>query len=436
MPFKDDRRSQRLAQGLATAVCGAVLFGLYAIGIEPPATVSRPPQLQIQRNPPIASAVTPAVKAPARKAEPVIRVNLTPSPRNKLLLAVRGPYVIRAVGSERVLQRGDQLAEVSVQGTPNGCALGRQSFSDSRLEIVPTKSGLVVVEGHAYHGTIQLDRQKSGALTAINVVPLEQYVSGVIDAEMPAAFPTAAREAQAIVARTYALWQMQQADPTAKYDVFATVRSQKYLGVDYVDDRGRRLAGESDSSRRAAAATRGKVCTARGTLFCTYYSAVCGGMTNTGREIFDDADAVLRSVPCEWCRDSDKYRWQTELTLAEFQAGLKKAVGSKAPPDVTTIRQTAGPKAGVIAQFEVGNGRKKVSVSGIELRQSLPNGKLLSPHFAMRLTSGRVAITGQGFGHGAGLCQWGARGQAQAGKSPTEIVRHYYPGADITDWGY
>ncbi len=437
MPFKDDRRSQRVGQGLATALCGAVLWALYAVSVEtqPAVAPHPPPELQIRR--PAAAVSAARVPQPAaRKPEPTIRVNLTPAPQAQLLIAVRGPYVIRTVGSNDILQQGKELAETSVKGSPAGITIGKKLFKQARIELVPTKSGLVVAERHAYHGSLQIERQNSGKLSAVNVVPLEQYVSGVIDAEMPAAFPPAAREAQAIVARTYALWQMQHAEPAAHYDVFATVRSQKYLGVEYMNDRGRKLAGESASSRAAAAATRGKVCTAQGKLFCTYYSAVCGGRTNVGREIFDDADAALRSVPCEWCRESDKYRWKTELSLAEFQTGLKKALGSKTPTEIKTIRQTAGPGAGIIAQFEISDGKKTAKVNGIALRQSFPNGKLLSPHFAMQLKSGKVQIEGQGFGHGAGLCQWGARGQAQAGKSATEIVRHYYPGAEIGDWGY
>jgi stage II sporulation protein D len=438
VPFKDDRRSQRLGQGVATALCGAVLWSLYAVSVETPSAVvsNQPPALQIRRPAAAVSAARAVSQPAARKPEPVIRINLTPAPQAQLSVGVRGPYVIRAVGSGDVLQRGEELAEANVKGSSSGITIGKKSFHDSRIEIVPAKSDLVVAERHAYHGSLQIERQKSGKLTAINVVALEQYVSGVIDAEMPAAFPPAAREAQAIVARTYALWQMQHAEPAAHYDVFATVRSQKYLGVDYVNDRGRKLAGESASSRAAAAATRGKVCVSQGKLFCTYYSAVCGGRTNAGREIFDDADAVLRSVPCEWCSESDKYRWNAELSLAEFKTGLKKALGGKAPSDIKTIRQTAGPGAGVIAHFEIGDGKKSTTVNGIALRQSLPNGKLLSPHFAMRLQSGKVHFEGQGFGHGAGLCQWGARGQAQSGKLAVEIVRYYYPGADISDWGY
>jgi stage II sporulation protein D len=363
-------------------------------------------------------------------------VNLTPSPQSTLRLAVRGPYLVRPLNSEQTLAEGLVLAQTLVTSGAHGVKLGASTWPQEVVEVVPTGAGLVVVNDRAYHGLVRIYREGSGKLTAVNVLPLEQYVSCVIDAEMPAKFPPAAREAQAIVARSYALWQMQQAPRDARFDVFATVRSQHYLGVEYVDGNGRRLAGESAASRQAAAATRGKVCQTGGRLFCTYYSAVCGGATTPGRELFDDADPVLRSVPCHWCRDSDKYRWTTELTIDELLTGIRKSAKGLELTGVTSIRQLAGPQPGTIAKWEISDGRRRATVDAVSLRQNLPAGRLLSPHCSLRLDRGKILAEGSGHGHGAGLCQWGARGQAQAGRSAEEIVRYYYPGVVVADWGY
>src|SRR5258708_36314358 len=118
---------------------------------------------------------------------------------------------------------------------------------------------------------------------------------------MPAAFPEEARKAQAIVARTYALYQKQVADGGSIADLFASTRSQKYLGYQYREG-GKLLAGESESSRRIAAATRGQVCHYQGKIFCTYYCAVCGGSTVRGTEVFSDAAPPLVTVNCDFCR--------------------------------------------------------------------------------------------------------------------------------------
>ncbi len=421
MPFKDDRPPSAKAPLWATALCAALLGTV--VFINHTRDAAPPPELRI-----------PAAASAARGTAPrQIRVNLASKPASQLRIGVAGTFVIRSIQTQRVLQEGDRLAPTDVAIGESGIAFGGKTFPRQPLEIAAKSAALVSVNKNSYHGSVRVYPQATGKLTAVNVLPLEEYVSCVIDAEMPAKFPPAAREAQAIVARTYALWQMEQADPAANYDVFATVRSQKYLGAEYLDAKGRRLAGESASSREAAAATRGLVCQANGRLFCTYYSAVCGGATTRGGEIFSDADAVLRSVPCTWCRESDKYQWQSELTSEELLAALKKAPGGKNLAGIQSIRQTAGPQAGVIAAFDIGDGRRTVSVTGMILRQNLPAGKLLSPHFALKQTGDKIVAKGHGFGHGAGLCQWGARGLANAGKSAREIVEYYYPGATVSE---
>lgn len=425
MPIRDDRRMPTSAQWIATLVCGVVLGGLVLSASRPRNQPKPPPELKVAAR---------RSSGPAKPPQPpqLIRVNLTPTPQTKLRIGVRGPYVVRSLKSRRVLREDTQLAETEVTLKQNWQGIGGKSFPREPLEITPKPGALVVVNRHAYHGSIRLYPGKSERMTAVNVLPLEEYVSCVIDAEMPATFPRAAREAQAIVARTYALWQIGQADPAANYDVFATVRSQKYLGVEYPDAKGRRLAGESASSKEAAAATRGQVCRFQGKLFCTYYSAVCGGATTPGREVFIDAGKPLQSVSCTWCKDSDKYRWQTTLTSQELLTAIRKDEKSSPPASIKTIRQLAGPKAGVIARFEISDGTRTTTVSGMDLRQRLPAGKLLSPHFSLKLVNHEIQVAGQGFGHGAGFCQWGARGLANQGKSAVEIVRYYYPGATVT----
>lgn len=435
MPFKEDRRSQRSAQWIATLVCATIVGVFLFAGLRQQKSISdAPPEMRLPPHRPAMNSA--ATKPTPSRPEPFVRVNLTVTPQSQVRVAVRGPYVVTPIAREEELSTGTSLAQTTVTSVANGLKFGGKMIGESAVEIRPLQGDLVSLNDHAYHGVLRISRQKSGKLIAVNVLPLEQYISCVLDAEMPAKFPVAARQAQAIVARTYALWQMQQANPAAEYDVFATVRSQNYLGVEYVDRRGRRLAGESSSSREAVAATRGKVCRVEGRLFCTYYSAVCGGTTTPGKELFSDADATLRSVRCDWCRESDKYRWTTEISSADLLQVLRKQSQGKHLTGIHSIRQIRGPAAGEISEWNISDGRRTVTVNGVTLRQNFPAGKLFSPHFSMRMSQGTILVEGQGHGHGAGFCQWGARGLAQAGKSATEIVEYYYPGATVIDNGY
>ena len=361
-------------------------------------------------------------------AAPLIRVNVTPGGASSLQIEVRGPYSVRLAGTSREMGTGAALASAKVTATPTGLKIGNSIFNTTRLEIVPRNDPAVRVNDHLYRGTMRLFRRKDGLVSAVNVLPLEEYLASVVDSEMPAAFPEATRQAQAIVSRTYALYQMARADRAAVYDLFSSQRSQKYLGVEYTTDTGRRLAGESESSRRAVAETRGVVCTHRGQLFCTYYSAVCGGATTNGSELFSDAAPILKSVPCEWCRDSEYYRWNCALDRHEFLEQVQ-TLGSLS--GLTSIQQTSGPGGGSISRFWITDGKKSLDVTGVELRERFPAATLRSPHFTLSLEKDEVRAEGRGHGHGVGFCQWGARGQGLVGKTAHEIVRHYYPSAEL-----
>ena len=224
-----------------------------------------PPQLQVKRVRPVTADprrnIVASQSDPAKS--PLIRVDITPGGSQPVELEVRGPYSVRLVDSTQDLSSGDRLAPTKIQATATGLKIGRKTFDSARLEVVPRQSPSVRINDHLYRGIIRLYRRKDGSIAAVNVLRLEDYLASVVDSEMPAAFPDAAREAQAIVSRTYALYQKEHANPDAVYDLFSSQRSQKYLGVEYTSESGRRLAGESESSRRAVAATRGIVCQER-----------------------------------------------------------------------------------------------------------------------------------------------------------------------------
>ena len=409
-----------------------VLVGtVFALRFEPPRT--HPPDMQIGTRASVVAAAkrlaAPRPSTGAASSSSLIRVNVTPGGDDSFQLAVTGAYSIREMDSTRELSKGDGLPTLKVEPTKNGLKIGRTTFATTRLEVVPKTQPAIRVNGHLYRGIVRLFRRTDGKVSAVNVLPVEEYLASVVDSEMPASFPEAARQAQAIVARTYALYQKEHADRASVYDLFASQRSQKYLGVDYTDASGRRLAGESESSRRAVADTRGIVCQHRGHLFCTYYSACCGGQTTNGRELFADAAPILMSVPCEWCRESSYYRWSADVGK---QAFLEELQDLKPLSTLVSIQQTAGPAGGVISRFRIGDGQQSLAVSGVELRDRLPAGTLRSPHFSLTLKRDVVRVEGRGHGHGVGFCQWGANGQARAGKSCFDIVRHYYPGAELT----
>lgn len=381
-------------------------------------------------------APTPlAVRTAAASSKPrSIRVAVTPDPRREVALEISGPFEVRPVGSDRVLYESARLAPTRVTATRRGLKIGKREFPLSRLELVPATSPAIWVNGHQYRGRMRLLRQSSATVLAVNVLPLEDYVASVVDSEMPGAFPEAARQAQAIVARTYAVYQMNLAGPDAPLDLYASTRSQKYLGFQYRDSGGRTLAGESAASRRTAEATRGRVCTYRGKVFCTYYCAVCGGNTVRGSDVFADAAPPLTPVKCDWCREARLYRWTVDVPKRDAQsdlAGLLRRAGG-ATGTLRTVSLVRANPAGSLPEFDLKTERGSVRVSGADLRQALSDRGLYSPRFTIEDKGRTFAISGRGHGHGVGLCQWGARGLALAGKNCDQILQYYYPGSKIS----
>jgi stage II sporulation protein D len=360
---------------------------------------------------------------------PIIRVNLTPTPVKELTLRIDGPYRVIAPGSIKILSHGKRLDATRVTGSDTKISIGSHPLVISQIEIVPQDSPSVWVGEHQYRGTIRIIKQKDGRLLAVNHLPLEYYIASVINSEMPATFPDAARQAQAIVARTYVLSQM-KGHP--RFDVFASSRSQKYLGFQYKTAAGRRLAGESKNSLAIAKKTSGMVCTYEGKVFTTYYTAACGGHTIDGRSVFSDAVPVVKSVTCNWCREADLYRWTTSLATNKvsqaIQTHLKKE--RKTFGTVTSI-QRAKRSTQSLSFYDVSDGKNTYEIAGTTIRRALPYGTLYSPEFSTEIESASVKFTGQGHGHGVGLCQWGTKGLGQAGRNAVEILQFYYPGSSI-----
>lgn len=373
-------------------------------------------------------------KTLSRADQTMIRVAVTPTAQKQVELSIDTPYLFRPVGSDKVLSRGQQLDASTVTATSSGLKIGKSEYAVTRLEIVPTQSPSIWVNGHEYRGHMRLFRRSGGAVLAVNVLPLGDYLASVVDSEMPTSFGVEARKAQAIAARTYALDVVRNDEGDGEFDLFASTSSQKYLGFQYRDG-SRRLAGESEASRQIVHDTTGMVCTVQGRLFRTYYSAACGGHTTQGSAVFTDAVSALKSVACDYCREAKQYRWEADLPKAEVERKLKAYFQSegKTFDKLQSIKLASGnlDRGTEVPEFEVRDGKRSLRISAATLRRQISVTTLFSPFFTITEKSGTLHFAGRGHGHGVGLCQWGARGQSLLGKSCYEIVRFYYSGAKI-----
>jgi len=275
---------------------------------------------------------------------------------------------------------------------------------------------------------------ESGLLSVINEVPVERYVACVVANEVWPDFAVEAFRTQAIVTRTYVLYHMLRR-PDATYDVAATQGSQVYRGI-RADAVGRRAA-------EAAEYTRGLVCTyrdnGRDRLFCSYYSAVCGGMSQSAAKLGAEGDIapLAGGVRCDYCRiaPGQAYRWGpvrigSGEVLAKLIARYPEFAGLGEITAVTPVESTPTGRAVTLRITGSSGGSRELLAERFRLAVG-PN-TVRSTDCKIQVSEGEVIFEdGKGFGHGLGLCQWGMQGQALKGRSAAEILRYYYPGSRL-----
>lgn len=267
-------------------------------------------------------------------------------------------------------------------------------------------SGAISVNGTRVKGDVVVVLGKS-QLAAVNVLGLEDYLVGVIGSEMPKSFPPEALKAQAIAARTYALNKKleQYGQP---YHLGSSVISQVYKGLDAEDPR----------TREAVESTRGVVMTWQLQPIEAYFHASCGGRTESGGDALGRDLPYLQPVDCP-CGRLPTSHWTLNLKAADLKPlGAAKGAGLKV--------QGRSP-TGRARRVEVGTR----SMDAVTFRERIGYMKLKSLNFEVEKSRDGWTVEGLGFGHGAGLCQWGARVYAEKGWDYRKILLHYYPGVEL-----
>lgn len=265
----------------------------------------------------------------------------------------------------------------------------------------------------------------------VETYPIEEYIVGVLSAEMPADFELEALKAQAMAARTYIIRRLANKefkDVPEGAQVLDTVQHQVFM-----DDQQRRAAWGSDYTwknqriRQAVAETQGKVLTFDGKPIDATFFSTSNGYTENSEEYWAQTIPYLRSVEVPWDTESPRFQGQKEFSLQEVEKmlGVKIAVAASAPNAwYQILERTTGNRVG-----KVKIGEK--TFSGREIREKMG---LPSSSFTWEMKNGKLRVTTFGYGHGVGMSQWGAHGMAQSGKTATDIVTYFYQGIAIEDY--
>ncbi|MHC5009392.1 MAG: SpoIID/LytB domain-containing protein [Planctomycetota bacterium] len=360
----------------------------------------------------------------AANEAPRIRVLLR---RTTAELRVEGQsWELRSESGQPYARRGSFELRAPLRASSRGIALGSEETGATVLRLRTERS--FSLDGVGYAGDLIL-RADGAKLRFINEVDMETYVAGVIPNEMaPGASPGAYR-AQAVAARTYA-WMRLGAGGTGdgSFHVYDTQSSQVYTGITP------RYDVSYDEMVRRTAETRGVILTWENRPFHTYYSSTCGGHTTDPETSQLEPGAEtgpLRGVRCEFCTTSPKYQWSSDHAEQDIVDGLARRRRPVLAP-IHAISVTERGPGGWAREVAIvyGPDRKVRKLPGTEFRSAL---RLLSHRIAsIEKTRGRWIVAGYGWGHGVGMCQWGALEMAKRGASESEILRWYYPGAEFT----
>jgi stage II sporulation protein D len=324
--------------------------------------------------------------------------------------------------SVTVSSPGGVYADGAAQGTVNKkLTVPAGSVGKKPLRFRP-RGEFLSVNGKQYRGLIELRKKRDASLLVINEVDLEDYLLGVVAAEIPADWEMEALKAQAVASRTYALYQKRNAG-RRPYHILATVDSQMYLGK----------RGERQRAAMAVERTRGMILTYHGEVIPAFYHASCGGHTEDALELWGIDEPYLKGVDCD-CQNISTYgSWEKRVTMAGIIGALRRE----------------GYRLGEIGSVEIGKltaaGRVKnvlfrhaggtTSVPAETLRATLGYSSLPSIFFEPEIIDREVVLSGRGLGHGVGLCQWGAKEMAQRGADFQAILAYYYPGAALVRRG-
>ena len=328
-------------------------------------------------------------------------------------------YTIRTRPADLLPAEAERWRTLYVEASGGQIRLSGASREAEELDLLPRASEAVIFAGgKLYRGGLAV-KERGGGLIIVNTLDLEEYLYGVLPKEAPVRWAMAALRAQAIVARTYTLYKRAR-QGTNDYDVAAQyVRDQQYEGYSAEDPR----------TNQAVDDTRGLVLTCYGELIPAYYHAESAGHTENSENVWSAPHPCLRAVKAPIYPASPYLHWSATLSLQEIRAALARsgyAVGA-----ITRLAPIQRSPTGRIVLLKIGHKLGETVLRGTDFRLALGPEVIRSTLFTVQLRDGRAFFTGQGWGHGVGLCQWCSQGMAEHGYDHETILRHYYQGVQL-----
>ncbi|MBP7836067.1 MAG: SpoIID/LytB domain-containing protein [Candidatus Omnitrophica bacterium] len=349
-------------------------------------------------------------------ASQTVRVAITRDTAS-ISLKIKGFFEARDLATGRVIYRAKSI-NATVTAYKNGIALGGVRLDADKLLIKSDDPEAIIINGRFFRGNIRFIRKPDNKLLVVNDIELEDYVKGILYHEASHYWPVEVLKAQAIISRTYALYQMRE-NKQEDFDMTNDIYSQVYGGQ----------TSERFRTNRAVDETAGQVLFYKGKIIPAYFHATCGGHTEDASELWKIDLAPLKGVVCGFCKESPHFSWHGDLSLKEIAEKLTKQ--DFKIKNITGIEIAGKNNSGRVTDLKIISGNKEEKISAKDFRSAIGPNIIKSTNFSVSIAGRDAVFEGVGWGHGVGLCQWGAYFMAKQGYTVEQILRYYYPGADV-----
>lgn len=336
------------------------------------------------------------------------------------MITIDGRYRIVDFNTGQSLATGVRLRPTLVSMAHGKIKIGDVLYNQQRLSIEPRRDALMGVNQKHFRGSVVLINNSGESMTVVNTLELEEYIRGVLYHEVSDKWPLEAIKAQAVATRTYALYSMGKF-AGRDYDMTNDVYSQVYGG----------RSAERYRTNLAVKRSKGEVLTYKGKIFPTFFHANSGGVTEDASELWDvDILPLKGNVVSSFSVNSPHYRWKLNYRLKDIQDKLNN-LGY----DLGLIKEmsvTEKTKSGRVRKIRITTREgRSVIIDGKIFRETLGPNVLKSNKYEITMKGWFVDFGGYGWGHGVGMCQWGAYNMALLRYDYKKILLFYYPGAEI-----
>lgn len=340
---------------------------------------------------------------------------------NDVLISVRGGFTVVNEKTQEEILAGRTLNRTSIRIEDKNILWGRTQTNAAHVSVTLSKDMSILIGNKLkrFRGRVDFIVDEKNQLMLVNHIDIERYIKGVLYHETSHKWPMEALKTQAVAARTYALYR-KKVTRDQPFDVTSNIYSQVYGG----------RSAERYRTNLAVERTEGEILMYAGEILPTYFSSNCAGHTEDVRNLWKHDLIPLRGVKCPYCANAPLNQWKRNFQLSDVQKKLN--AGGKKIGAIKAIEIEEKNQSGRITTLKIIQRDGNVTrISGKDFRQLVGPNDLKSNKYDITMQGYFFDVHGQGWGHGVGMCQWGAFHMAKKRFKYDDILAFYYPQSEI-----